>query len=98
MHVADSRISAVVLCITTMTGTAVHSDTAVSVEVVETIAAVTGTDPLEMNPPLYEVVDTDALDMLFRRSSEARVEFEYNDHTVVIDDETVTVDDTTRGA
>jgi hypothetical protein len=59
----------------------------------EAIADVTGTDPLAMDPPLYEVVDTDALDTLYERGATATVTFEYDGHSVAIDgDGTVTVD------
>ncbi|WP_459193527.1 HalOD1 output domain-containing protein [Halosimplex sp. J119] len=77
-----------------MDGIAVH-DTSdqVSLDVIETLASVTDTDPLTMEPPLYDVVDTDALDSLYESGAEASVEFEYNGHTVAIDaDRTVTVD------
>ncbi|WP_123535325.1 HalOD1 output domain-containing protein [Halosimplex salinum] len=76
-----------------MDGMAVQETQQISVDVIETIASVTGTDPLSMDPPLYEAVDTDALDTLYERSAMASVEFEYNGHTVRIDsDRTVTVD------
>ncbi|WP_415379600.1 HalOD1 output domain-containing protein [Halosimplex sp. TS25] len=77
-----------------MDGMAVH-DTGdqVSLEVIEAIATVTGTDPLTMDPPLYDVVDTDALDSLYENGAVASVEFEYDGHTVVVDEErTVTID------
>ncbi|WP_204366142.1 HalOD1 output domain-containing protein [Halosimplex carlsbadense] len=65
----------------------------ISIDVIETIADATGTDPLTMEPPLYEVVDTDALDALYESGATATVEFEYNGHSVVVDgDGTVTVD------
>lgn len=81
-----------------MDGIAVHdAGDQVSLDVIETLAAVTDTDPLAMEPPLYEVVDTDALDSLYKNGAEAAVEFEYNGHTVAIDSEQrVTVDG--RGA
>ncbi|WP_436932787.1 HalOD1 output domain-containing protein [Halosimplex halobium] len=64
----------------------------VSIDVIEAIADETGTDPLRLEPPLYEVVDTDALDAIYE-SGAATVEFEYDGHSVVIDDDgTVTVD------
>jgi len=77
-----------------MDGTAVRGDAEnVSVAVIESIAAVAGTDPLEMEPPLYEAVDTDALDKLFERGDPERVEFEYDGHEVTVTgDGTVTVD------
>ncbi|WP_436908270.1 HalOD1 output domain-containing protein [Halosimplex marinum] len=65
----------------------------ISIDVIEAIADETGTDPLRMEPPLYEVVDTDALDALYESGAAATVEFEYDGHRVVVDgDGTVTVD------
>ncbi|WP_135364852.1 HalOD1 output domain-containing protein [Halosimplex halophilum] len=76
-----------------MDGIAVHGSSGqVSIDVIEAIADETGSDPLRMEPPLYEVVDTDALDAIYE-SGAATVEFEYDGHSVVIaDDGTVTVD------
>ncbi|MFC7140845.1 HalOD1 output domain-containing protein [Halosimplex aquaticum] len=81
-----------------MDGMAVHeARDQVSIDVIETIASVTDMDPLTMEPPLYEAIDTDALDSLYENGAVASVEFEYNGHTIRIDDEqTVTVDG--RGA
>jgi len=75
---------------------AVHdADKQISIDVIEAIAEQTGTDPQTMEPPLYEVVDTDALDTLYERETTATVEFQYDGHDVVIDgDGTVTVDGT----
>jgi len=65
----------------------------ISIDVIEAIADATGTDPLTMDPPLYEVVDTDALDALYERGAVATVEFEYDGHSVTVDgDGTVTVE------
>lgn len=70
-----------------------QTTTRISVDVINTIAAVTERDPLTMNPPLYDVIDTDALDRLFEQSDSASVEFEYDGHEVHIDSEgTVRVD------
>ena len=64
----------------------------ITAEVIEAIADATGTDPLTMTPPLYEVVDTDALDTLYDHGCVTSVEFDYDGHTVVVDgDRTVTV-------
>jgi len=79
-----------------MDGMAVHEPgRQISIDVVEAIADATETDPLTMEPPLYEVVDTDALDTLYERGAGATVEFRYDGHDVVVDgDGTVTVDGT----
>lgn len=57
--------------------------------VVNTVAAVTGRDPLDM-PPLYEYVETDALDALARSgatdANEAvAIRFLYEDHSVLVE-------------
>lgn len=53
--------------------------------VVEEVAEITGTDPADLDP-LYEVVDTEALDSLFHpdRSVGGRVSFEYCDCRVTV--------------
>ncbi|MFB9823158.1 HalOD1 output domain-containing protein [Halobaculum roseum] len=57
--------------------------------VVASVASVSGTDPIEL-PPLYDVIDPDALASLCsgRRSdgsdSSVRVSFEYADHLVTV--------------
>lgn len=51
--------------------------------VLTAIAEKTGTDPMEFDRPLYEVVDPDALDTLFQRNGSAKtVEFVYLGHQV----------------
>jgi hypothetical protein len=77
-----------------MDGTAVQEPSGqISIDVIEAIADETGTDPLRMDPPLYEVVDTDALDALYESGAAATVEFEYDGHSVTVDgDGSVTVD------
>lgn len=62
-------------------------------DIVERLAAVRGTDPLELSPPLERVVDTDALKRLVDCDATQHVEFEYDDHVVVVDgDGLVTVE------
>lgn len=61
-----------------------------SVRVVQGVAAREDTDPLDLEPPLHAVVDTDALDALCRPvDDESRtpvaVEFSYRGHRVRID-------------
>lgn len=73
---------------------AVHKETdQICIDVIETIASVTDSDPLTMNPPLYDVIDTDALDSLYSNGADVSVAFEYDGHEVHIDtDRTITVD------
>jgi hypothetical protein len=58
--------------------------------VVSAVASGTETDPTAL-PPLYDVVDPDALERLFRRRDGAirdsglRVSFEYGGHDVMVD-------------
>lgn len=80
-----------------MKGTALRGEAdSISVAVVEAIATATDTDPLELDSPLYDVIDTDALDRLVRQDSLTRVEFEYEGHAVEIDgDGVIAVDGAT---
>ncbi|WP_049929050.1 HalOD1 output domain-containing protein [Halopiger goleimassiliensis] len=78
-----------------MSGTTLdyHRDSP-SLRVVDAIATTTDTDPLELEP-LYNVVDPEALDRLFRADADvtASVRFEYDGHTVEVrSDDTVVVD------
>ncbi|MDS0475567.1 HalOD1 output domain-containing protein [Natrinema sp. 1APR25-10V2] len=61
-----------------------------SLQVVRAVAAEEGVEPVELEPPLHEVVDADALDELFPAtpgtSGPARaVEFAYRGKRVCID-------------
>ena len=65
----------------------------ISLHVVEALAATADTDPLDLEPPLYDVIDPEALDRLFRPGNGCRVTFTYDGHAVdVRADGTVTVD------
>lgn len=64
-----------------------------STRVVEAVADAVGTDPLELEPPLYHAIDLDALERLVENGSTKLVRFEYVDHTVTVrGDGTVLVD------
>ncbi|WP_135533705.1 MULTISPECIES: HalOD1 output domain-containing protein [Halostella] len=69
-----------------------------STQVIESIAAAEGVDPIDLDPPLHTAIDLDALDALFSPTSgvprpEGRVEFEYAEYEVVVSsDGSVTVD------
>lgn len=54
--------------------------------VVEAVASAEGVDPLDLEVPLYEAVDPDALDALFQSGTtvEGRVEFEYYGYEVAV--------------
>lgn len=94
MCVANTPIPIVGVVRIKMDGLAVHNETdQICIDVVETIARVTDSDPLAMDPPLYDIVDTDALDSLYSNGANVVVEFEYDGYEVRIDtDQTVTVD------
>lgn len=74
---------------------------AISERLVEKLARREGTTPAELHPPLYEVVDLEALDAVFAslhggttRDASGRIEFEYEGYRVrVEDDETIVVDE-----
>lgn len=76
-----------------------QSDTAVSTDVVTSIAATTGKS-MEALPPLYSVVDPDALDSLFdadrQNAMGVRVRFSFAGCTVEIDEGSVTVTEDER--
>lgn len=63
--------------------------------VVEAVAESSGTDPLDLTPPLSSVIDADALDRLYRQGADVEVQFEYHGHAVTVGtDGAVTVDGT----
>ncbi|WP_049888478.1 MULTISPECIES: HalOD1 output domain-containing protein [Natrinema] len=79
-----------------MTGTTLdyHSDS-ISLRVVEALADTTNTDAHELEP-LYNVVDPEALDQLFRSGSAADINVEFEYYGVLVEvrsDGTVTVDE-----
>jgi len=62
-----------------------------STAIVEAVAETTGVDPLDC-PPLWEVVDPEALDALFLEGTRGTVTFEYAGCRVAVEDgETVSV-------
>lgn len=77
-----------------------------SYTVVETVAEAEAVDPVELEIPLNDVIDPDALEALFESTNTAprrtgQVTFEYAGHTVVVgSDGTVMVADgsTTKGS
>src|SRR6056297_3251517 len=59
-----------------------HERERISMAVVEAVAESSGTDPLDLTPPLSSVIDADALDRLYRQGADVEVQFEYNGHAV----------------
>ncbi|AFZ72973.1 HalOD1 output domain-containing protein [Natronobacterium gregoryi] len=77
-----------------------HHRDSPSLRVVDALATVTDTDPLELEP-LYHAVDPEALDRLFQEEANghATVRFDYQEHTVEVrGDGTVAVDGTVHGS
>ncbi|WP_247003280.1 HalOD1 output domain-containing protein [Halosolutus gelatinilyticus] len=65
----------------------------VSVRVIEAVADASGTDALDLHPPLYSAIDPTALDRLCTGKESVSVRFEYLGHTVTVSGEgTVAVD------
>lgn len=71
-----------------------HSDTLddatpLSMAVIDAIARREGIDPIELDTPIYEVVDLDALDALTTDVGDTSIEvsFTYEGHEVTVDDE-----------
>ncbi|MCU4753712.1 hypothetical protein OB919_17275 [Halobacteria archaeon AArc-curdl1] len=67
-----------------------------SMRVIDAIAAELDIDPLELDTPLFEVINPEALDRLFRDDVDCTVSFAYDDYEVTVsNDGTVTVDGST---
>jgi len=77
-----------------MTGNAEQAGTGrLCVEIVEAVASEAGVDPLALSPPLYDVVDTDALHRLIATGTNVSVGFDYAGYAVAVDgDGAVTVE------
>lgn len=54
-----------------------------SMHILDEMAAHTGSDPLEL-PPLYEVIDPDALDVLVSSTARGEVSFTYEGYQVTV--------------
>jgi len=66
-----------------------------SVRVVDALASATDTEPRDVDPPLYETIDADALDAVVASAADVELSFEHDDHAVVVRaDGSVTVDGT----
>ena len=53
--------------------------------VVKSIAEAEGTDPIDLTPPLYEVIDPNALERLFEnKQALGKVIFNYNSYEVSV--------------
>jgi len=67
-----------------------QDDRSLSMTVVECLAEATGVSPVDIERPLYDVVDPDALDRLFTAETEGvggRVVFELDGHEVTVRDD-----------
>ena len=65
----------------------VEADTrSVSRAVIDAVAAVEDTPPTELTPPLYDVVDPEALDNVFAgKATLGKVVFNYNSYEISVD-------------
>lgn len=64
---------------------AVSEGRSVSECLVEALAAHEGIDAAGLDPPVYDVVDPEALDAVFRRGSvDGRIEFTFQGYQVVV--------------
>lgn len=77
----------------------IHRTEEISSKVVEKVAAAAGRDPIRLDPPLYDAVNPDALDMLYASASdEFRAMFEYAGYLVTVyGDGTVDVEESAPG-
>lgn len=82
--------------VTTIATTTERGHESLASRIVDAIAEHTGTDAFSLEPPLYYSIDVDALERLFRGTSDGVVTFEYEGHRITVDsDGTVTVDGAT---
>lgn len=67
--------------------TTLSGDTTASEGVLDAVAAAERTDPIDLTPPLYSVVDPEALDALVGslRGDEGWIEFVYRGYLVAVD-------------
>lgn len=61
------------------------------IKIVEHIAAQQGVDPIDLDSPLYDSIDTDALETLIESARDSpqnscSVEFPYHDYIVTVDE------------
>ncbi|MDH5018927.1 HalOD1 output domain-containing protein [Halobacterium rubrum] len=71
----------------------------VSSRVVAALASATDTEPRNVDPPLYETVDADALDAVVASATDVELSFEHDGHTVVVRaDGSVVVDGTVHAS
>lgn len=64
-----------------------HNGGPVGVEIAEEVASREGVDPTDLEPPLYDVVDLEALDAFLQssRAGETTVKFRYAQYRIVVD-------------
>lgn len=75
--------------------TPARGTTCITSHVVEAIVAAADVDPLALDPPLYDVVDVEAVARLVGCDALDAVSFDYDGHAVVVHgDGTVVVDGT----
>lgn len=73
--------------------TQARETTCITSNIVEAIAAAASADPLGLDPPLYDVVDAEALARLVGSDALEAVSFDHDGREVVVDgDGTVAVD------
>lgn len=65
--------------------TDVSTEGSICQAVIESIAEAEGTSPIELTPPLYEVIDPDAMERLFADNQAlGKLVFNYNNHEVSV--------------
>lgn len=76
------------------TPTPTRTHDSISIRVVTAVAEAAGTDPIDLEPPLYNSIDPEALDRLLCTGLDGWIRFEYRGYTVTVHgDETVSVDE-----
>lgn len=75
---------------TVQRGDAVGESTPLSMEVIDAIAEQEGIDPIDLETPIYEVIDLDAVDALTTgdtSTNDIEVSFTYEGYEVTVDND-----------
>ena len=67
------------------TTTARRDEVCLTTRIIDAVATAADADPLELEPPLYRVVDPEAVTRAVETGTATKVTFEYNGYAVAVD-------------
>lgn len=77
----------------------VPQDRSLTEQIIGTISEHEGVDPLEITPPIYDVIDPDAAETLFSDQSKhepdegVQLTFSYNGYTITVEGDNIQIQD-----